>query len=306
MLDSLLQTLAIGLAQGATYALIALGYTMVYGVLGMINFAHGEVFMLGAYAGILAMAGGAASGLTAAHPLAVFCAGAAVAVAVCTAHGLAIERIAYRPLRRAHVLSPLISAIGVSIFLQNYLQLAQGSDNKAFPHPVRTAFEGLVGTGGVISPIQVMILGIAVLCMLGLHLFVTRTRAGTAIRAVSQDPVMASLVGIHVDRAIAGTFALGSALAAVAGVLVALNYGAVQPYMGYVAGMKAFTAAVLGGIGSIPGAMLGGILLGVAEAAGGRYLPVPEYKDALAFVILLGVLLVRPSGLMGEKSVVKV
>jgi branched-chain amino acid transport system permease protein len=306
MLDSLLQALAIGLAQGATYALIALGYTMVYGVLGMINFAHGEVFMLGAYAGILAMAGGAASGLTAVHPLAVFCASAAVAVAVCTAHGLAIERVAYRPLRRAHLLAPLISAIGVSIFLQNYLQLTQGSDNKTFPHPVRTAFEERVGAGGLISPIQVMILGIAVLCMLGLHLFVTRTRAGTAIRAVSQDTVMASLVGIHVDRTIAGTFALGSALAAVAGVLVALNYGNAQPYMGYVAGMKAFTAAVLGGIGSIPGAMLGGILLGVVEAAGGRYLPAPEYKDALAFLILLGVLLLRPSGLMGEKSVVKV
>lgn len=304
-MDGLLQTLGIGLAQGATYALIALGYTMVYGVLGMINFAHGEVFMLGAYAGLLAMAGG--SGLAAAqgHPAALLAAAALAAVVVCAAHGLAIERVAYRPLRRAHLLAPLISAIGVSIFLQNYIQLAQGSDNKAFPHALAESFAGL-GRLGSLSSAQVAVLATALACMTGLHLFVTRTRAGTAIRAVSQDPVMASLVGVDVNRTIASTFALGSALAAVAGVLVTLSYGAAQPFMGYLAGLKAFTAAVLGGIGSLPGAMLGGLLLGLVEAAGGRYLPVPEYKDAIAFLILLGVLLVRPSGLMGEKPIVKV
>ncbi len=306
MLQQILQTLAIGLAQGASYALIALGYTMVYGVLGMINFAHGEVYMLGAYAGILAMAGGTAMGITGTHPFAAFGAALFAAVLVCAAHGLAIERVAYRPLRRSHALAPLISAIGVSIFLQNYLQLSQGSDNKVFPHPVRGAFEALGGIGGPISPVQGMILAVALACMALLHLFVTRTRAGTALRAVSQDPAMASLVGIDVNRTISGAFALGSALAAVAGVLVALNYGSAQPFMGYQAGLKAFTAAVLGGIGSIPGAMLGGTLLGVTEALGSRYLPVPEYKDALAFLILLGVLLLRPSGILGEKTVAKV
>ena len=303
-LSSFLQTLGIGLSQGASYALIALGYTMVYGVLGMINFAHGEVFMLGAYAAILAIAGLGAAGLTAAHPVLALAAAVGFAVLLCAGHGLAIERLAYRPLRKAHALAPLISAIGVSIFLQNYVQLAQGTDNKVFPHVVRGAIAG--EGGGILPPVQAVILGTALACMAGLHLFVTRTRAGTAIRAVSQDPTMAALVGIDVDRTIAGTFVLGSALAAIAGALVALSYGAAQPYMGYTAGLKAFTAAVLGGIGSLPGAMLGGLLLGVTEAMGGTYLPAPEYKDALAFLILLGVLLVRPSGLMGEKPLVKV
>ncbi len=302
----MLQTLLIGLAQGASYALIALGYTMVYGVLGMINFAHGEVFTLGAYAGILALAGGTATGLTAAHPLAALLAAGALAVLVCAVHGMAIERLAYRPLRKAHALAPLISAIGVSLFLQNYLQMTQGTDNKVFPHAVRGIFDGAPLLGGALSRVQAVILLASFACMAALHLAVTRTRAGRAMRAVSQDPAMAALCGVDVDRTISGTFALGSALAAAGGVLVALNYGSAQPYMGYQAGLKAFTAAVLGGIGSVPGAMLGGLLLGVLEATGSSLLPVPEYKDALAFVVLLAVLLVRPSGLLGEKAVVKV
>ena len=302
----MLQTLLIGLAQGASYALIALGYTMVYGVLGMINFAHGEVFTLGAYAGILALAGGTALGVTTAHPLAALAAAGAVAILVCAVHGMAIERIAYRPLRKAHALAPLISAIGVSLFLQNYLQMTQGTDNKVFPHAVRGLFDGPPWLHGDLSRVQAVILAASLACMVALHLYVTRTRAGRAMRAVSQDPAMAALCGVDVDRTISGTFALGSALAAAGGVLVALNYGSAQPYMGYQAGLKAFTAAVLGGIGSVPGAMLGGLLLGVLEAFGSSLLPVPEYKDALAFAVLLAVLLVRPSGLMGEKAVVKV
>lgn len=304
--ESLARTFFIGLSQGSSYALIALGYTMVYGVLGMINFAHGEIFMLGSYAGILAVAGFSAWGSAAGHPFAALGAAVLGAVAVCALHGGLLERVAYRPLRRSHHLAPLISAIGASIFLQNYVQIAQGTDNKVFPHGVRGAFEGEALLAGVVTPVDGVILLVAFLCMAGLHLFVTRTRWGIALRAVSQDPMMASLVGIPVDRAIVGTFVLGSGLAAVAGVLVALSYGNAHPFMGYLAGLKAFTAAVLGGIGSIPGAMLGGILLGVVEAAGSAYLPAPEYKDALAFLILLAILLARPAGLLGQKAVVKV
>ena len=306
MFEPLARTLFIGLSQGASYALIALGYTLVYGVLGMINFAHGEIFMLGAYAGILSVAGFSAFGTAAGHPFLALACAFAGAVLVCALHGAALERVAYRPLRRAHALAPLISAIGASIFLQNYVQIAQGSDNKVFPHGVRGAFEGGSPVGGIVTPIDVVILATAFACMAGLHLFVTRTRWGVALRAVSQDPMMASLVGIPVDRAIVGTFLLGSVLAAVAGVLVALSYGNAHPFMGYLAGLKAFTAAVLGGIGSIPGAMLGGLLLGIVEAAGSAYLPAPEYKDALAFLILLAILLARPAGLLGRKAVVKV
>ncbi len=302
----MLQTLLIGLAQGSSYALIALGYTMVYGVLGMINFAHGEIFTLGAYAGILALAGGTAMGITTAHPLAALVLAGGIAVLVCAAHSVAVERIAYRPLRKAHALAPLISAIGMSIFLQNYLQMTQGTDNKVFPHAVRAVFEGAPMMGGALSRVQAVILAASLSCMLALHLLITRTKAGRAMRAVSQDPAMAALCGVDVDRTISGTFALGSALAAAGGVLVALNYGSAQPYMGYQVGLKAFTAAVLGGIGSVPGAMLGGLLLGVIEALGSAFLPVPEYKDALAFLVLLAVLLVKPSGLMGEKAAVKV
>ncbi len=306
MFESLARTFFIGLSQGASYALIALGYTMVYGVLGMINFAHGEIFMLGAYAGILAVAGFSCWGAAAGMPLAALACALLGAVAACALHAAALERVAYRPLRRAHHLAPLISAIGASIFLQNYVQIAQGTDNKVFPHGVRGAFEGGGLPGGILTPIDGVILLAAFACMAGLHLFVTRTRWGVALRAVSQDPMMASLVGVPVDRAIVGTFLLGSILAAVAGVLVALSYGNAHPFMGYLAGLKAFTAAVLGGIGSIPGAMLGGLLLGLVEAAGSAYLPAPEYKDALAFLILLAILLVRPAGLLGTKAVVKV
>ncbi len=303
--DQFFQTLFFGLSQGASYALIALGYTMVYGVLGMINFAHGEIFMLGAYAGILALAGAATFGVVVASPFLAIGGAILAAVVVCAAYGATLERVAYRPLRRAHPLASLISAIGVSIFFQNYVQIAQGTDNKVFLHAVRSAFDGIAWPISFLSPIEGIILLAACLVMAALHFFVTRTRWGTALRAVSQDPVMASLAGIPVDRAIAGTFVLGSSLAAVAGVLVALGHDA-HPYMGYLAGLKAFTAAVLGGIGSIPGAMLGGMLLGVVEVLGSTYLPIPEYKDALAFVILVGILLVRPAGLMGQKAVVKV
>ena len=301
----LLQTVFIGLSQGASYALIALGYTMVYGVLGMINFAHGEIFMLGAYAGILGLVGLSTWGFSQGHPLAAFAAALGASAAVCGAYGAALERVAYRPLRQAHPLTPLISAIGASIFLQNYVQIAQGTDNKIFPHVVRGAFEGGSAAGGALTPIQGVILLVAFACMGILHLFVTRTRWGIALRAVAQDREMASLVGIPVDRAIAGTFVLGSGLAAVAGMLVALNYGNAYPFMGYTAGLKAFTAAVLGGIGNIPGAIAGGILLGLVENIGVWNFG-GDYKDAYSFLVLMAILILRPQGLLGERTAEKV
>ncbi len=295
-----------GVVQGAIYALIALGYSMVYGILGMINFAHGEVYMVGAYAGILALA--AATGLGLSLPaLAVVLLAIAGAVLLCAAYGATIERVAYRPLRSAPALSPLISAIGVSTFLQNYVRLAQGSDSKQFPEQYRGAF----GTGSVawIDPPQpvrsLAIIGVAIAIMVAFHLFTQRTRTGTAMRACSMDRTMAALVGIDVDRVIGLTFVIGSGLAAVAGVMVSMHLSQATYTDGYLYGMKAFTAAVLGGIGNLPGAMLGGMVLGVAEAVGVGLFGGPS-KDAYSFVVLMVVLIVRPRGLLGERVAEKV
>jgi branched-chain amino acid transport system permease protein len=299
--ENLLQQLLNGITWGGIYALIALGYTMVYGVLKLINFAHGDVYMVGAMTGFYAAH---ALGF-AAHPsLAGLVVTLAVSMAVCGVLGALIERVAYRPLRGAGRLAPLITAIGVSLLLENAGQLVFGADPKFFP-PLLESRE-LVRVGAVaLSNIQAVVLVTAVLLMAGLQFVVTRTRFGRAIRAVSFDAPAASLMGVPVDRVILGTFVLGSALAAAAGILVGLSNPKIDPLMGIMPGLKAFVAAVLGGIGNIPGAMVGGILLGVVETLVSGYLS-STYRDAIAFVILIAILLYRPTGLFGAPQTEKV
>ncbi len=297
------QQLINGLALGAVYALIALGYTMVYGILQLINFAHGEVYMLGAYLGIIVLGLLTATGLPAYSLALTLFITILVSMLFCAAYGAAIERVAYRPLRRAVKLAPLISAVGMSIILQNFVMLAQGKEYKNLP-PLFPS-EGFTILGANVSPVQVFILGASILLMIVLTLFISKTRIGKAMRATSQDRVMAGLVGININQVISVTFMIGSALAAVAGVMVTLYYGVAHFFMGYLAGIKAFTAAVLGGIGSIPGAMLGGFMLGLIENFGASYVS-SVYKDAFAFLILIITLIIRPSGLLGQKSLDKV
>jgi branched-chain amino acid transport system permease protein len=297
------QQLINGLALGAVYALIALGYTMVYGILQLINFAHGEVYMLGAYLGIIVLGALTSLGLTLfSLPLALLIT-VLVSMAFCAMYGAAIERAAYRPLRNATKLAPLISAVGVSIILQNFVMLAQGKEYKNLPPMLPS--EGFSIFGANVSPVQMFILGSSILLMIILQLFVAKTKLGKAMRATSEDRVMAGLVGININQVISITFMIGSALAAVAGVMVTFYYGVVHFFMGYLAGIKAFTAAVLGGIGSIPGAMLGGFMLGLIENFGASYIS-SAYKDAFAFLVLIITLIIRPSGLLGQRSVDKV
>ena len=300
-MENLLQQLLNGITWGGIYALIALGYTMVYGVLKLINFAHGDVYMIGAMTGFYAAH---ALGF-AVHPSPVgLVVTLAVSMTVCGLLGALIERVAYRPLRGAGRLAPLITAIGVSLLLQNAGQLVFGADPKFFP-PLLESRE-LVRVGAVaLSNIQAVVLVTAVVLMAGLQFVVTRTRFGRAIRAVSFDAPAASLMGVPVDRVILGTFVLGSALAAAAGILVGLSNPKIDPLMGIMPGLKAFVAAVLGGIGNIPGAMVGGILLGVVETLVSGYLS-STYRDAIAFVILIAILLYRPTGLFGAPQTEKV
>jgi branched-chain amino acid transport system permease protein len=297
------QQLINGLALGAVYALIALGYTMVYGILELINFAHGEIYMIGAYLGIIFLGLLTSLGLTAYSLSLSLLLTIVVSMVFCAAYGAAIERLAYRPLRNASKLAPLISAVGMSIILQNVVMLAQGKEYKNLP-PLLPS-QGITLLGANISPVQMFILGASILLMVVLHLFVAKTRIGKAMRATSQDRVMAGLVGININQVISATFMIGSALAAVAGVMVTLYYGVVHFFMGYLAGIKAFTAAVLGGIGSIPGAMLGGFMLGLIENFGASYIS-SVYKDAFAFIVLIITLVIRPAGLLGQKAVDKV
>ncbi|MCK6481079.1 MAG: branched-chain amino acid ABC transporter permease [Planctomycetaceae bacterium] len=308
----MLQSLLTGLVQGSIYAIIALGYTMVYGILVLINFAHGEVLMVGAYASVLVYAALTFAGTTASlGVLPCLAVALLAAMGVAGLYGFSLERIAYRPLRHAPSLSPLISAIGMSIFLQNYVRLAQGSAPVYFP--AHTAEYGAVfgetnniQVGPVlVTPLDLFILVLCLLLMAGLYAFVHRTRLGKAMRATSMDKTMAGLVGISVDRVISVTFVIGSVLAAVAGMLLALYTTQAKFDMGFMAGMKAFTAAVLGGIGNLRGAMLGGILLGLAESVGIQFLGA-DYKEVYAFVVLLLVLVVRPRGILGERVAEKV
>ncbi len=291
------QQLINGLTLGSVYAIIALGYTMVYGILELINFAHGEIYMLGAYLGIILLSFFTASGLTGQSLLLSLLLTVIFSALFCAMYGFTMERVAYKPLREAPRLSPLISAIGVSIFLQNYVMLTQGATDKVFPFSIGENV--LVFQNVRMTVTQVIIIVFSGIMMLSLRLFISRTRIGKAMRATSQDKTMAALVGINVNTIISVTFVIGAMLAAVAGVMVAVYYGLVNYFIGYIAGVKAFTAAVLGGIGSIRGAMLGGILLGLMESMGAAYVST-EYKDAFAFVILIALLLIKPSGIFGR------
>jgi len=292
-----LQQVANGLTLGAIYALIALGYTMVYGVIQLINFAHGEVFMVGAYLGLTALMllGTASAGWWPLGLLVLCVGGAAVG---CGLLGFGIERAAYRPIRKAPRLCALITAIGISFFLQNAVMLIYGATDLRFP-PVIPVVRWDVG-GVTVTLLQVVIWVTSGALMVGLQWLVMGSRLGQAMRATSQDPKACWLLGIPVDRIIATTFVLGSALAAVGGVLFGLSYNTINFHDGYLAGLKAFTAAVLGGIGNIPGAMLGGVLLGVLEGLGAGYLSA-QWKNVFAFLVLVGLLLFRPTGLLGER-----
>ncbi|SEG75733.1 high-affinity branched-chain amino acid ABC transporter permease LivH [Marinobacterium lutimaris] len=302
----LLQQIINGLTIGSTYALIAIGYTMVYGIIGMINFAHGEIYMIGSYISFIVITGLLAMGHIA-LPAVLFVA-LVVAMLVASSYGWAVERVAYRPLRGSNRLIALISAIGMSIFLQNYVVLAQGSRDIAMPPLISGS---LVEVGSLdtfevtISWMQLLIWVVTLISMTLLTLFISRSRMGRACRACAEDIGMTNLLGIDTNRIIAMTFVIGAALAAIAGLLLGLYYGVVNPFVGFIAGLKAFTAAVLGGIGSIPGAMLGGLILGVTEALTAAYFP-SEYKDVVSFGLLVLILLFRPTGILGKPEVEKV
>jgi branched-chain amino acid transport system permease protein len=299
----LLQQIINGLTVGAVYALIALGYTMVYGILQLINFAHGEVYMIGAYLAIIFLGFFTVIGLTEASLILSLILTSLLTISFAAAYGYSIEKLAYKPLRQAPRLSPLISAIGVSIFLQNYVMLTQGATDKVFPLRIGEEIVQFMNVG--ISYLQIFILIVSALLMLLLHLFIQKTKIGKAMRATAQDKIMASLVGINIDNVISITFIIGAALAAVSGIMVSSYYGLINYSIGYIAGIKAFTAAVLGGIGNIPGAMIGGIILGLIETMGAAYIS-SEYKDAFAFIVLIGILLIKPAGILGKASEEKV
>ena len=305
-MDYFLQQLINGLTLGSIYGLIALGYTMVYGIVQLINFAHGEIYMIGAFAtliGFLALGALGHFPLVAGIMLVLL-----FTIVVTAAYGFAVERIAYRRLRRSTRLAPLISAIGASIFLQNYVQLLQGARVKSLP-PMITGSFVLSGDSDhfavTISYLQLLVMGLTTALMIVFTFVIARTSLGRAQRATAQDKTMTALLGIDVDRTIAITFIIGASLAAVAGLMTTLLYGVIDFNLGFLAGIKAFTAAVLGGIGSLPGAMLGGLLLGLIEAFWSAYLPA-QYRDVASFAILIAVLVVRPSGLLGKPEIRKV
>ncbi len=302
-MDIFLQQLINGLVQGSVYALVALGYTMVYGILGLINFAHGEVVMVGAMVALTALQALLAAAFA---PVLAVLFSLMLAVAACMALGYGIERIAYRPLRNAPRLAPLITAIGVSIVLQNLAMMIWGREYHAFPLPFNNGLHEM--GGAIITDVQIVIVLVALVMMAGLMGVVHRTRMGRAMRAVAENPSAAALMGVDINRVISATFMLGSALAAVAGLMVSANYGIVHYYMGFMLGLKAFTAAVLGGIGNLRGAMLGGVLLGLIESLGAGYIGDlsggflgSHYQDVFAFFVLIAVLVLRPSGLLGER-----
>jgi len=298
--DTVLQQLINGLSLGAIYALIALGYTMVYGVLRLINFAHGDVYMLGAFAGYFI-----ANALNLdAHPSVLWAIAVTIgAMAACAVVGIIIERLAYRPVRHHTRLASLITAIGVSLLLEYGGQVVFGATPRFFPQMIRSATYAL---GGVqITNQSLLIIVVAVVMMFGLEFIVHRTRIGKAMRATSYNLSVAKLMGINTDFVIAFTFALGSALAAAGGVMVALAIPRIDPLMGLMTGLKAFVAAVLGGIGNIPGAMVGGVLIGLMETWIGAT-SYSTYRDAVAFGVLILILLFRPAGILGSTAVEKV
>ena len=303
-LHILSQQLINGIVLGSVYGLIAVGYTMVYGIIGMINFAHGEVYMIAAYLAAIAIAVLAFFGIHA--PIVVILFALLVTILITSCYGWTIERVAYRPLRQSTRLAPLISAIGMSLFLQNYVLLNQGARNQGVP----TLIEGVFRLGSdenfvQITFAQIFIVLAAVIGMFLLNYLISRTSLGRQCRATQQDRVMASILGVKTDRIISSVFVIGATMAALAGVLVTLNYGTFDFYIGFITGIKAFTAAVLGGIGSLPGAMLGGIILGMSESLFSGFINT-DYKDVFAFSLLVFILIFRPSGILGKPEVEKV
>lgn len=306
------QQLINGLTLGSIYGLIAIGYTMVYGIIGMINFAHGDIFMIGSFIALIVIT---ALGLTVSTGLGLTILALILvlvsAMVIASVFGWTIERLAYRPLRGSFRLAPLITAIGISIVLQNYIQISQGARVKPLQPIITggyTLMQESAEDGGFIvqiSNMQILIIVTTVILMTIFSLMIAKTSLGRAQRACEQDRKMASLLGINVDRTISMTFVMGAALAAVAGLMFLLYYGVIDFFIGFVAGVKAFTAAVLGGIGSLPGAMLGGLLIGLIETFWSAYFSV-EYKDVAAFSMLAIVLIFLPQGLLGKPEVEKV
>jgi branched-chain amino acid transport system permease protein len=302
-MDTFIQQIINGLVLGSMYALVALGYTMVYGIVNLINFAHGEVLMVGALTSWTVCTVLQDAGMPGWLLLLV---SLACAVVVCSILNYVIEKIAYRPLRNAPRLAPLITAMGMSLLLQTLAMIIWKPNYKSFPSllPTDPYYIG----GAVINPTQVVILVVTALTLIGLLWLVNKTRLGRAMRATAENPRVAALMGVRPDHVISATFVIGAALAALAGVMWAANYGTVQHTMGFLPGLKAFTAAVFGGIGNLGGAMLGGVLLGLIEALGSGYIgPLTgdvlgsDYKDIFAFIVLILVLTLRPSGLLGER-----
>ncbi|MDY6791808.1 MAG: branched-chain amino acid ABC transporter permease [Thermodesulfobacteriota bacterium] len=296
-MEYFIQQLINGLTLGGLYALIALGYTMVYGVIQLINFAHGEFFAAGGYMGVIILSYLTGLGYMQTHPILCLMGAFALAMVYCAFLAMGVEKVAYKPLRRQSRLAALLSALGMSIFLSNGLMLAQGVFDKPYPGEM---FQGGLEFGMItVSYLQMGIVGLTIALLIGLNILVFKTRIGMAMRATAQDKIMSSLVAIGSDKIISLTFALGAGLAAAAGIMVGLYYGSVRYDMGFIPGIKAFAAAVLGGIGNITGAMLGGLIIGMVEIFGAGYIS-GQYKDVFAFIILIGVLYFKPTGIMGE------
>ena len=292
------QQLINGLTIGAFYALVALGYTMVYGVLKLINFAHGDMFMWGAYLGLTGL-NVAVALLSGGSPL-MLIPGIILVMATMALIGVLVERVAYRPLRSAGRLAPVISALGVAFILQSLARNVYGASWKTYPNVLALGGRISLGGGASVAVMQIVVLAVSFALMGALYLFVQRTRIGTAMRAVSLDHDVSRLMGIDVNRIIAIVFLIGPGLGGIAGVIVGVYYGSFDFTLGWVFGLKAFIAAILGGIGNIPGAMLGGMILGIIETLGAGYLS-PQWKDVLAYLILIVILIVRPTGLLGER-----
>jgi branched-chain amino acid transport system permease protein len=290
-----------GLTRGSIYALIALGYTMVYGIIELINFAHGEIYMLGAFTALIIAS---VLGLYGFSEISIIVLASIIAIIYSSAYGFTVEKIAYKPLRHAPRLSPLISAIGMSIFLQNYVRLAQTSDFLPFPSLI-PEFEFMEPYAHIFGSTELVILCTTAVVMIILTIIIKFTKVGMAMRATAQDRTMAMLSGVNVNKIISTTFVIGSSLAAVGGLLVASHIGQINFYIGFIAGIKAFTAAVLGGIGSIPGAVLGGFILGWTESFATGYIS-SDYEDVFAFALLVIILIFRPAGIMGKSRVQKV
>ena len=304
-MDYFFQQLINGLVLGSIYGLIAIGYTMVYGIVGMINFAHGDIFMIGGFIALITFLILVSIGLTMVPVILLLV--LLVAMAVTALYGWTVERIAYRPLRHSFRLAPMLSAIGMSFVLSNFAQVSQGARVKPVP-PIITGGTTLHDSGNFavqLSNVQIVVVATTIVLLAVFSYIVARTRFGRDMRACEQDQTMAALLGVDVDRTISMTFVIGAALAAVAGMMYLLYYGVVDFYMGFVAGIKAFTAAVLGGIGSLPGAMLGGLAIGLIETLWSAYFS-SEYKDVAAFSILIVVLIFLPTGLLGRPEVEKV